>query len=462
MEKKILLIFLVGMFLIGFTTSGVKITTEKNNDNQQLDFEIKPVMKLDFEDLEKRKIDYNNAQKAYIDPSLKSEIATTESYSILHLLDYVPDERDQGWCGNCWAWPATGALAIALNVQEGIFNRLSVQYINSCGEIVGVGCCEGGNLDVFCRFYRKTDMAIPWSNDNAHWIDKRAQCRTPCSSISTEPNYPISSIWPKTVETHKIPEAEAIENIKNQLHQEKGVYFSWILPDMDYRQDFSGFWSDEDEEEIYNLDWDCGAEYLEDEGGGHGVLCVGYNDDEGTDNDYWIMLNSWGTTSKRPNDLFAVNMHMDYDCLIVYEGHDYYSFDFEIIDVNFNKDEEAPDTPTIQGPNNGEPNTEYTFQISTIDNQGHNVYYFIDWDDGTDSGWLGPYESGEVIEASHTWTKKQEYSIMVKAKDINDAESLWATHKMSLPKIKIIKCPLLDFLQQSSILYKILQRLIQA
>jgi hypothetical protein len=227
----------------------------------------------------------------------------------------------------------------------------------------------------------------------------------------------------------------AIENIKNQLHQENPVYFSWYLPDMNYREDFSSWWNSYGEASIYDLDWDCGAEYIEEEGGGHAVLCVGYNDDEGTDNDYWVMLNSWGTPSQRPNGLFAINMHMNYDCTIMYEGHEYYSFDFQTIDVNFNANEEAPNAPTITGPSSGKTNTPYTFQFSSVDNQGHDVYYLIDWDDGTDSGWLGPYASGEPIEVSHTWTSRKVYSIRAKAKDINDAESLWATLEISMPKV---------------------------
>ncbi|MFP3912096.1 MAG: C1 family peptidase, partial [Desulfobacteraceae bacterium] len=49
-------------------------------------------------------------------------------------------------------------------------------------------------------------------------------------------------------------------------------------------------------------------------GGGHAVLCVGYNDND-PENAYWVMLNSWGTTAKRPNGLFRVDMDMNYDCM---------------------------------------------------------------------------------------------------------------------------------------------------
>jgi len=44
----------------------------------------------------------------------------------------------------------------------------------------------------------------------------------------------------------------------------------------------------------------------------------------------------------------------------------------------------------------------------------------------SDSGWLGPYASGETAEASHAWTEGANYSIRVKAKDDRDLESDWS------------------------------------
>jgi len=406
-----------------------------------------PIMRMDENDFQTWKRDYEQAKKAEINPVLQAEIVTTEDFSILELLKYNPDERDQHWCGNCWAWPATSVIAIALNVQEGIYDRLSVQYINSCGTLVGVDCCEGGNLNIFTRFYQRTDKAIPWSNENAEWRDRFAQCNTPCESIETEPNYPISAIYPETIETHGISKEEAIENIKNVLHQQKGVYFSWILPDMDYREDFSTFWDRQSEESIYEIDWDCGSEYSEETGGGHAVLCVGYHDEEGTENDYWIMLNSWGTASGRPNGLFRVNMHMDYDCIILYNDYEYYQFDFETMDISFGTEEEAPDPPVIDGPNSIEQNTEYTYEFSTIDYQGDAVYIMIDWGDGETTDWIGPLDSEEVIQRNHTWQERGTFDLRARAKDDRGKISLWSTLEVSMSKTKVARITFIELLR---------------
>jgi len=53
------------------------------------------------------------------------------SYSLLGQIEYTPSERNQGACGNCWVWAGTSVMEVALNSQEGIKDRLSIQYINS-------------------------------------------------------------------------------------------------------------------------------------------------------------------------------------------------------------------------------------------------------------------------------------------------------------------------------------------
>jgi len=87
---------------------------------------------------------------------------------------------------------------------------------------------------------------------------------------------------------------------------------------------------------------------------------------------------------------------------------------------------QPPSKPTITGPNTGKINTEYTYTATTTDPDGDQVYYWFDWGDGTSSGWLGPYNSGENVTASHKWEKKGEYAIKVRAKDIHGAISEWS------------------------------------
>ncbi len=274
---------------------------------------------------------YNRAPKACIEPDIKPPRG---SLSLLSHLQYIPAERDQGYCGNCWAWAGTGCLGIALDVQAGIHDRLSMQYINSCEtEVIGKTCCDGGWLEDVTDFYSIVGQAIPWSNDNAHWQDGDASCDTPCDSVSTNPNYPISHISTLKIDTQGVGKDTAIANIKNILAQDKAIWFAFFLATSDDWGDFSQFWSNQDESTVWDFDPYCGKNWSG--GAGHAVLCVGYNDDD-PQNSYWIMLNSWGSSSNRPNVLFRVNMDMNYDCTYKDGGTDYYSLYWQTIDVGFN------------------------------------------------------------------------------------------------------------------------------
>ncbi len=78
----------------------------------------------------------------------------------------------------------------------------------------------------------------------------------------------------------------------------------------------------------------------------------------------------------------------------------------------------APAVPvTPSGPILGEVGVEYTYATSTTDPENDLVYYKWDWGDGTVSDWLGPFNSGVVASASHSWSVGDDYQIKVKAKD---------------------------------------------
>ena len=89
-------------------------------------------------------------------------------------------------------------------------------------------------------------------------------------------------------------------------------------------------------------------------------------------------------------------------------------------------DNNPPESPSkVEGPDESEINKELSYQTQTTDPDGDQVYYMFDWDDGTHSEWLGPYESGETCTATHTYTKEGEYRVKAKAKDTYDVQSSW-------------------------------------
>ena len=83
-----------------------------------------------------------------------------------------------------------------------------------------------------------------------------------------------------------------------------------------------------------------------------------------------------------------------------------------------------PERPS--GLASGKINVEYTYTTKTVDCNGDQVYYWWDWGNGSNSGWLGPYISNVTASATHTWTVKGSYNIKVKSKDTSGAESPWS------------------------------------
>lgn len=95
-----------------------------------------------------------------------------------------------------------------------------------------------------------------------------------------------------------------------------------------------------------------------------------------------------------------------------------------------------PNRPSISGPNNGKSGESYSYVISATDPDGDDLSYFIDWGDGSNSGWMGPNPSGDEITVTHTWSFSGTYTIKVKAKDTDGSESNWATLEVTMPKNK--------------------------
>ena len=64
----------------------------------------------------------------------------------------------------------------------------------------------------------------------------------------------------------------------------------------------------------------------------------------------------------------------------------------------------------------------YNFTFNATDPEGQDVSYYIEWGDGTSTGWIGPFPSGEEILRNHTWYWKDKFMVRAKAKDIYNLE----------------------------------------
>ena len=117
------------------------------------------------------------------------------------------------------------------------------------------------------------------------------------------------------------------------------------------------------------------------------------------------------------------------------ENHPYigepmaYSFECSLLN-------QAPEKPRIMGPTEGKVNQELEFSFKATDPENDNLYYFIDWGDGSSEEWIGPFSSDEEIYQKHIWTSHANYSIQAKVKDTFDFESEWETFNVNIPEAK--------------------------
>jgi hypothetical protein len=168
------------------------------------------------------------------------------------------------------------------------------------------------------------------------------------------------------------------------------------------------------------------------------------------------------------NDVGLVSVHQTTDGGFILGGAadeigssylDYYIMKIDMID------DTPPDKPELDGPSSGRIYVKHTFTASTTDPDGDDVYYIFDWSDGSNSGWLGPYKSGEEITASHRWTTFEllDGLIRVRAKDIHNVMSEWSYPiEFTVPRNRITNnLWLLRLLEKIPTLEKLLNLLIK-
>ena len=389
-----------------------------------------PIMHFSIETLEEWIESYNAAPR--ISAANDEFGARGGSHSLLNHIDYTPQDRDQGSCGNCWAWAGTGCMEVTLDVENGVRDRLSVQHLNSNyngGTGNDYACC-GGCLETFAHFYSTTAFAIPWDNTNAEWQDGGTCCgecdwclppddetTVPTADISTTPRYNITHIDAVTITTQSVGQSAAIANIKSVLNN-NAVWFAFLLPDDTTWDDFSYFWEYQPETDVWDPGDYCGKAYTE-TGGGHAVLCVGY-DDTDPDNPYWIMLNSWGVTTQRPNGVFRVKMNIDYDCYINHGIIKYPTFYWQMLDIDFETPMPPPNTRPVAcfmtSPSSGDPDTVFNFDASCCsDAQDLASNLQVRWDWENDGVYDTPYTIAKT--AAHQYISTGTKMIKLQVRD---------------------------------------------
>ena len=177
-------------------------------------------------------------------------------------LGAVTPIKDQGMCGSCWAFSATGSLEGQHFRQTGKLVSLSEQNLVDCVKDHG---CHGGWMDI----------AFKYIKDNG--------------GIDTEESYPYEDQYNICRYRKKDVGATDIGFIDIPHGDEDALKAAVAtVGPVSVAIDASGFISQFYAEGVYN-DPNCSSENLN-----HGVLAVGYGvDDNGEE--YWLVKNSWGT-----------------------------------------------------------------------------------------------------------------------------------------------------------------------
>jgi len=158
--------------------------------------------------------------------------------------------------------------------------------------------------------------------------------------------------------------------------------------------------------------------------------------------DFGDGANDTGVYVNHTYDTFGI-----YDVTLTATDNDGYE-GYIIRTIELEGPNQAPEAPTINGPKSGKRGETYSYTFVSKDPNNDDIFYQIEWGDGTNTSWIGPNPSNEKIMVNHSWSKKGDYTIKARAKDVYDAIGEWGTLDITMPKNKPVtfNFPLLNWL----------------
>ena len=213
--------------------------------------------------------DFHQIYKGYNNPhktrSCKTFQSTANASTLPSSVDWrdhnaVTPVKDQGQCGSCWSFSATGAMEGAWAIQTNNLVSLSEQQLLDCSKSYGDFGCNGGEMDSAFRYAIDYDMCSEAEDPYQAKVDTCVGCD---AVVTFSGCVDVTS--------------------NNQLHLKEAVAQGPVSVAIEADTAAFQFYSSG----IINNNA-CGSEL------DHGVLVVGYGEEDGQL--YWLVKNSWSTS----------------------------------------------------------------------------------------------------------------------------------------------------------------------
>jgi len=178
----------------------------------------------------------------------------------------VTPVKDQGQCGSCWSFSATGSMEGAWFLSNGNLTSLSEQQLMDCSGPEGDESCEGGLMDDAFQFVIDNKGICAEADYPYKAVDEK--CQTTCQTVVTISSF-VDVFYDEKNPNNETALFAAIQlgPVSIAIEADKPIF------------------------QLYNggviTGTQCGTDL------DHGVLIVGYGTDAKA-GDYWIVKNSWG------------------------------------------------------------------------------------------------------------------------------------------------------------------------